>query len=571
MSSSTHEMPAIMPRQTMRGHTEEVRCAVHLPSEKQIITCSWDGSLRLWDLENGTQIGEEWLNRQNGNDTVWSMALSPNGQIIVTGSGINYDIRLWDVEKRNMIIRCTGHTNVVCALCWSADGERIASGSWDGTARVWDVTSGMNILTIKTGHYQVWAVTYSPDSSKLATGGIDESAVKIWDAKTGELLITLKHHNIVLSLGWTSDGKKLISGSYGPIRIFDTATWLQIAILKGHTRHVNAISLSSNNRLLASASIDTTTRLWNLDTNLPVGPPLQHEHYRTTRVWYLDTNPPVSRLLQPEHYVNFASFSRNGKVLVTACTNNNAYSWDVHAILKEAVLEDLLLIGTNVAPEDRLKEKATDESGIQRIPRSSIDNKSFLEACATQCPDQFDGVDQLPPAFFAGMKTNSSMGGHHHSSANAFLARFSSHRHRSRLNTGEGAKSHPTMPLSSRPDALITRLSSRFRSQPHTNEEIELAQRPSRPRVIEVAAVRDKQALVVARGPKFMKAFRAHLQQSQSHAQAQASSSHTQPVGASTSATHPAPGTAAAQPPSIRWWTHIVLFLCCTSPHAEGH
>ncbi|KAG1730722.1 hypothetical protein EDD22DRAFT_852970 [Suillus occidentalis] len=122
------------------------------------------------------------------------------------------------------------------------------------------------------------------------------------------------------------------------------------------------------------------------------------------------------------------------------------------------------------------------------------------------------------------------------------------------------------MPLSSLSDALITRLSS----QPHTNEEIEIAQRPSRPRVVEVAAVRDRQTLVVARGPNFMKALRAHLRQSQSHAQAQASSSHTQPVGASTSATHPAPGTAAAQPPPIPWWGHIVLFLCCTSPHAEG-
>ncbi|KIK45717.1 hypothetical protein CY34DRAFT_493387 [Suillus luteus UH-Slu-Lm8-n1] len=146
------------------------------------------------------------------------------------------------------------------------------------------------------------------------------------------------------------------------------------------------------------------------------------------------------------------------------------------------------------------------------------------------------------------------------------LARLSSLPHRSRLNTDEEAESHPTTPLRLRPDALISRLSSFFRSQPHTNEEIELPQRPSRPRVVDVAAVRDKQTLVVARGPKFMKALRAHLQQSQSHAQAQASSSHTQPVDASTSATPPASGTAAAQSPPIQWWAQIVLFLCCASP-----
>ncbi|KAG2756236.1 hypothetical protein P692DRAFT_201860010 [Suillus brevipes Sb2] len=63
----------------------------------------------------------------------------------------------------------------------------------------------------------------------------------------------------------------------------------------------------------------------------------------------------------------------------------------------------------------------------------------------------------------------------------------------------EEAEPHPETPLSSRSDPLISRLTSLFRSQPHYNEEIELTQRPSRPRVVEVAAVRDKQALVVSR------------------------------------------------------------------------
>jgi WD40 repeat protein len=200
------------------------------------------------------------------------------------------------------------------------------SGSWDGTARVWNVKRSKHILTIKTGHQWVNAVTYSPDSSKLATGGNDDDAVKIWDAKTGELLNTLKQDWMVCCLAWTSDGKKLTSGSLGPIRIFDTATWKQIAVLEGHPDYcVNAISLSSNDRFLVSASDDTTACLWNLDTNLPVGPPLHHE----------DELPS-------------AALSPDGKVLATGCENHNAYTWDVHAILKEAGLEDLLPSAPNV-------------------------------------------------------------------------------------------------------------------------------------------------------------------------------------------------------------------------------
>jgi WD40 repeat protein len=248
------------------------------------------------------------------------MALSPNGEIVASGCS-DGNVRLWDVETRKVMSKWTGHRDAVRALCWSADGERVASGSWDGTARVWDVR-GTNILTIKTGQERVCAVTYSPDSSKLAAGGHRENAVKIWDAKTGKLLNTLKHDWMVCSLAWTSDGNKLISASLGPIRIFDTATWQQIGVLKGHEFSVNGISLSSNNRLLASASWDKTARLWNLDTNLPVGPPLRHEND-----------------------LHSATLSPDGKVLATACQNHNAYTWDVHAILKEVGLEDLLLIG----------------------------------------------------------------------------------------------------------------------------------------------------------------------------------------------------------------------------------
>ncbi|KAG1802549.1 WD40-repeat-containing domain protein [Suillus subaureus] len=607
-----------MPK-TIRGHTDWVNGVVHLPGGRNFVTCSWDGSLRLWDLESGTQIGEDWW---DDNNAVRSMALSPNGKTIASGSGGgDYNVRLWDVKTKKVIAKWTGHTYVVCALCWSADGERVVSGSWDGTARIWNVKSGQTVLMIETGHN--WAET-------------EENAVKIWHTKTGELLKTLKHDGMVYSLAWTSDRKKLIAGSYGLIRIFNTATWNQIAILEGYTNWVTNISLSPNNRLLASASLDSTARLWNLKTNLQIGLALQHEEV----LWS-------------------ATLSPDGQVLATACGNKNVYTRDVHTILKDAGLQKLLPKVTNIAPKDRLEQKASkdrpeqkapkerlerkssqDDSGSRHTPRSSLDDKSFLEADATRYPGQFGNVDELPSTFFDDMETNddsSPMGGvHPHSSVNALLtclssllrrfrpdcgemtkipqhsrpsafhlhallARLSSLIHhsrpgsdelqqpstplrlnpdvllaqlssffsRSRLGTDEEAEPHPAVPSSSRPGALTSQLSSLFCSQPHTNEKIELLERPSYPRVVEVAAVRDRQTLVVARGPKFKKAKRAYEQQTQSHGQVQASSSHTQPV--STSATPPAPGTttagaAAAQSPPIPWRAQIVLFLCCASP-----
>jgi WD40 repeat protein len=136
MSSSTSGTPAITPRRTMRGRAEWVTGVVYLRDERHIVTGSSDGSLQLWDLESGAQVGGECRDEYN---IVWSMALSPNGKTMANGGGserANYNVRLWDIETRKVISKWTGHTDVVCALCWSVDGERVASGSHDGTAGV---------------------------------------------------------------------------------------------------------------------------------------------------------------------------------------------------------------------------------------------------------------------------------------------------------------------------------------------------------------------------------------------------------------------------------------------------
>jgi WD40 repeat protein len=320
-------MPAVKPRRTMRvpDHLAAIRCVVHLLGSRQVITCSEDGALRQWNLENGAQVGDDW--RDEGDDFgVYTIALSPNGKTIAAGSS-DGTVRLWDVGTRKVIAKTKRHIVIVWTACWSADGECVLSGCMDGTASVWDVQRGKMILKqlIETGHEYVYAVAYSPDITKIATGGYNDpensNAIKIWDAKIGELLFTIAHEETVFSLTWTLDQEKLISGlENGLIRIFDTA-WQELAILEGHQNTVYALSLSPNDRLLASASWDGTARLWNLDTNLQVGSPLQHEDA-----------------------VNGAAISSDGKLLVTGCEDNNAPVWDVHTILKDVGLEDLLPI-----------------------------------------------------------------------------------------------------------------------------------------------------------------------------------------------------------------------------------
>jgi WD40 repeat protein len=304
-----------MPRQKFEGHTQPVSDVIHLFDGQRIITCSLDGSLRVWNLESGEQIGDDWQDVESG---VHTIALSPDGKNLASGSE-DGAVRLWDVDTGNVIDKWTGHKELVTSVCWCSDGCRVVSGSRDGTARQWNVKSGETILTpIKTGHAKVEAVVYSPDTNKFATGGFDESSaagpgdcsVKVWDAKTGDLITALTGHTATVScLAW---GAELISGSADHwIRTWNTSTWEQIIGLHEHTASVSAIAI--HDRILASASHDKTVRFWNLDNNQPISSPLEHA----------DT-------------VSCVSFSAGGQLIATGCHDHNAYAW---TIIRETPLQ----------------------------------------------------------------------------------------------------------------------------------------------------------------------------------------------------------------------------------------
>jgi len=309
----------IKPCQKFEGHTEWVTDVIHLPDGQQIMTCSNDGSLGVWNLQTGKRIA----NWKDGGGGVKSIALSVDGKKVVSGSN-DGAVRLWNMETGKVLAKWTGHTERVFSVCWNRNDEQVLSGSTDGTARVWDVETGNTILEINTGPLYMYTATFSPDSTLIAIGGdrSEDERIGIWDANTGKLVAILKGHtNSVSCLAWTADGRTLISGSYDyTIRTWNTSTWQQLAVLAGHSNAVYDIAISPNGRILASASWDKTARLWNLENGQPIGPPLQHPRD-----------------------VYCVSFSTDGTLLGTSCDDINAYTWDISAIIKEAGLIELLV------------------------------------------------------------------------------------------------------------------------------------------------------------------------------------------------------------------------------------
>ncbi|KAG1816373.1 WD40-repeat-containing domain protein, partial [Suillus subaureus] len=265
-----------------------------------------NGSLQVWNLKSGEQIGDNWWDIESD---VHTIALSPDGENLASGSK-DGAVRLWNIDTGKVINKWTGHKGLVTSVCWHQDGLQVVSGSLNGTAWQWNVENRETLLALtETRHTRVEAVVYLPDTNMFVTAGFDESStiglrdcsVKVWDAMTGELVTTLKGHTDTVScLTW---GVELISRLADHwIRIWNTSTWEQIICLDEHSAGVNAIAVYDC--ILASTLHNKTAQLWNLDNGQPISSPIKHADA-----------------------VSCVSFSADGQLVATGCHDHNVYAW----------------------------------------------------------------------------------------------------------------------------------------------------------------------------------------------------------------------------------------------------
>jgi WD40 repeat protein len=99
------------------------------PNGRLLASASWDNTIRLWDTESGRQIGAPLLGR------AYSVAFSPDGKRLASAG--DKAIHLWDVESRRKLGALVGHWATTTSVAFSMDGNHMASGSADKTARLW--------------------------------------------------------------------------------------------------------------------------------------------------------------------------------------------------------------------------------------------------------------------------------------------------------------------------------------------------------------------------------------------------------------------------------------------------
>ncbi len=304
--------------ETLTGHTDSVTSIAISGDGQTVISASKDKTVRVWKLE-GDKLIRKYCRRCFFN--VRSVAMSENGQRAVSSRGTVWDtrrrrikqvgkLRLPSTEKKHMRI--------------SQVGVQLVTGSRDGTVRLWNLDEKKMGHVIFKGFRGVMDVSMSADGSRVAACFTDGTA-RVWDTLTRKIIATPiigSSRFRVNKCALDSEGSQLALTNYsGKITVLNvSATGEEKDRIRPHTDSVRSIAYCAETKTIMSASSDGTLQTWNADTGLPSGEPLS-----------------ISRPCRSAYCL---AISRTGKKIAVAFRWAGAISvWDLHNRNKIATIE----------------------------------------------------------------------------------------------------------------------------------------------------------------------------------------------------------------------------------------
>ncbi|TGJ85617.1 hypothetical protein E0Z10_g3146 [Xylaria hypoxylon] len=256
-------------RNTIRTITQDGRVVTSLHLTPKYIVVALDNArIHIFDRK-----GNALRTLQGHIMGVWAMV--PWEDILVSG-GCDRDVRVWDMTNGACLHTLRGHTSTVRCLKMSDENTAI-SGSRDTTLRVWDIRQGVcrNVLV---GHQA--SVRCLEIKGDIVVSGSYDATAKIWSISEGRCLHTLTgHFSQIYAIAF--DGQRVVTGSLDTsVRVWDAHTGEPIAVLQGHTSLVGQLQLRGNT--LVTGGSDGSVRVWSLEKMCPIHRLAAHDNSVTS-------------------------------------------------------------------------------------------------------------------------------------------------------------------------------------------------------------------------------------------------------------------------------------------------
>jgi WD40 repeat protein len=315
--------------------------------------------VQLWDVATGRPLRSPMTHR----NPVLQASFSPDGRYILT-AGRDGTARLWDTAKGEQRGTSLKHAGPLSRAAFSPDGNRVLTAGRDGTTRVWDYAA----LTDRSRPPHQWTYKrqelsrlYSADGRRVVTHA-PEGKIQVIDPETGqpigpplEDVLTSKSGSQFIS----PDGRWVVTSSFdgGPAQVWDVVTGRPHTSPLTHAPEGASFSPDSSRlltpllplrRVVTSQSPERNeARLWDVATGQPIGQPLAHQDRllgasfspdgrrvvtasedRTARVWDAATGQPITPPLEHGGSITFAAFSPDGSRVISVAEDLLARQWD---------------------------------------------------------------------------------------------------------------------------------------------------------------------------------------------------------------------------------------------------
>jgi len=316
------------------------------PDGKRLVTASPDTKVLIADLASRKRIGEPL----ELNNAGVAASFSPDGKRIVTVSVAN-EAQVWDTATASKIGAPMSHTDTIHLAAFSPDGRRVITTSDDRTAQVWDAESGKPIGGPLVGVLPA-AVAFAGDGGQVPIGLVESgNSIEIWTFPPIEQYTrVINHESAVRDAAFSPDGALVATATMeNTSLLWDASSAAPVGNPLTPATRVSAFAFSPDGKRLATALEEKAVQIWNVPTGRSTVPPLPHARVwvvafsadglrlvtgskaknGTAQVWDAASGNPIAKEIHPtEGDVASVAFSPDGRRFATA-SDNVAHIWDV--------------------------------------------------------------------------------------------------------------------------------------------------------------------------------------------------------------------------------------------------